>query len=133
VKEAGYSDAEDCLDQAVRREQVARRVGLDVGPAPGQAGHRCEMDDRGGAVEKRLELGRPEVDLVEGETRAADEPGDVALLDRARVVIDERVDADDLVATGQQCLGKVRSNKPGDAGDDNAHQRTLPAHDDVVE
>ena len=109
------------LDQALGRQQVARGVELDVGPAPRQARHRGEMDDRRPAVEKGPDWRGPKVELVELETRALDQASEIRLLDPARVVVDEGVDADDLVAPVDERLGEVRPDKARDAGDEDPH------------
>ena len=52
-----------------------------------------------------------QVQFVETEAGVAARRFEVVLLDRARVVGDERVDADHLVALGEQRLAKMRSDE----------------------
>ena len=54
--------------------------------------------------------------------RLAAQAGEVALLDGSRVVGDEGVEADDLVADGQESFAQVRSDETGGAGDEAMHE-----------
>ncbi len=60
---------------------------------------------------------------MELETRALDQAGEIRLLDPARVVVDEGVDTDDLIAPLDQRLREVRPDKARDAGDEYSQSR----------
>ncbi len=76
------------------------------------------MEDRRPAAQERFERRGAEVGLDELEVRALGCGGDVLFLFRARVVVGERVDADHAPAVGEQALGEMRADEPGDAGDE---------------
>src|SRR5688572_29308618 len=86
------------------------------------------MDDvfERSAPERRLERSFVgEIDLVEGEARAARvvQPGETILLQADLVVVIEVVDTDHLVATREQAFGQCRADEPGGPGYENAHGR----------
>src|SRR5262249_29180939 len=80
-----------------------------------------EVEDDVDPVERGPERVGAQVEGVQGEAGPAAEGGDVALLDGPRVIGDEGVQADDLVAVLQQPLAEVGADEPGGAGDQTLH------------
>jgi PncC family amidohydrolase len=62
-----------------------------------------------------------QVQFAKGEARSACQCGEISLLDRARVVRDEAVDPEDVVAAGDEALREVRADEPGRAGNQVPH------------
>ncbi len=74
------------------------------------------MKDDVHAVEHGGQVGVAQVQLMEGEVRVGAQAGQVAFLDRARVVGDEGVNAGDGVAGGDQQFAEMRADEAGSAG-----------------
>ena len=112
------------LEEALRGEHVALEVRLEH---VAEAAHARLT----GEVEDPVEAG--EVDRIAGEV----EPQDllatgVLLLQRDVVVVGEAVEPDDLVPLGLQCLGEMRADEAGGAGDEVSHRRNCRGYAPVT-
>src|SRR5512142_2471989 len=79
------------------------------------------MEDVRAVREQRGQVRLLDRRLDETEPWLAAERGDVALLHRARVVVGEGVEADDVGPVGDEALGERRPDEPGDTGDERLH------------
>ena len=85
-----------------------------VGEVVGRAGRAGEVED---VIDGAVDLERlGDIVLDELELRVADQVDDVAAMPGQQVV-----DADHLVALGQETLAKVRADESRPAGDDRSH------------
>jgi len=94
-------------------------------PAGPDAGLGRLVEHNVDPVEEGLEIGGDQVLLAEGEAVVGPGDGEVPLLDLARVVVGEAVDADHLVALREEPLGEGRAHEPGDPGHDAAHRAVV--------
>ncbi len=63
-----------------------------------------------------------DIELDEAEVGMAGQAGQAALLERHFVVVVKVVEADNLIAAGQQAQGGGHADKTGGAGDENFHE-----------
>ena len=83
-------------------------VGLEaLAPARPHAGLGREVEYDLDAVEVGREIGRREVDLGEREAGLATQLREVSLLQRARIVVGEAIDPEDVVLQIDQALREV--------------------------
>ena len=75
--------------------------------------------------EQRVQIGVLDARLDEAKARAGEQPAQIALLDLARIVVGERIDADDVRAVGDETLGERRSNEAGRPGDECLHANSV--------
>ena len=120
----------------LEHDQLAHHVGLhvDIGidegvPYPGLG---RQMHD---AVEAGMALGQLQhgvavgnIGLEEGKTLVLTQRLQPGEFQHRIVVVAEIVDADDGLAAGQQGPRDVRSDEPGDAGDEDGHKRLQPKY-----
>ena len=114
------------FQQVEMADQVGAHIGMRVLNRIAHPRLRAEMDDavevsageRGGEARH---VG--EILVVKGEAIAAGfaKAGKARLLQANIVIGVEIVDADDLIAPRQELAGKTVTDKPGRAGDENAH------------
>lgn len=104
------------LEHPLRREHVPAQILREVvaearahAGLPGEVEHAVRAADERGDVVLR-EVGAHDV-----------QAGRVLLLQRRVVVVVERVDADDLVAGGVECLAQMRPDEAGGSGDEVSH------------
>src|SRR5207245_2641462 len=104
-------------------DDVVTRVAVELvppaGPDPGLAG---QVIDDVRTLQRGREIGVDEVELFEREVAMALRHLEVLLLASAAVVVGEAVDADHLLAVGEQALAEVRADEPRGAGDDGLHR-----------
>src|SRR5437868_10420164 len=94
-----------------------------LSPARPDARLARQVKHDGRAVDDPREVRGDEVRFLEGEVPVLAGGLQVSLLALALVVVTEAVDADDVVARGQQALAQVRADETGCAGDDYARWR----------
>ena len=119
-------------EQALRGEHVARHVGLELLPTAQQPGHGGEVEDRVRAGEQRTQVCAAQVGFVEGEALLLAQGGEIAFLERARVVGDEVVDAGDAVSAGDELFAEVLADETVGAGDDAMCHRSPHGLPDAV-
>src|SRR5206468_4999338 len=91
-------------------------------PALSHAGLRREMEDVGAIGKRRGKVDVLDARLDEAEPLMGAGRLQVPLLDLARIVVGETVDADDVRAVAQQSLGERRSDESGCAGNESLHE-----------
>lgn len=114
------------FEQVEMADEIGLHIGMRVLDGIAHAGLRAEMDDAVelGTFQRRAEariIG--EILAVEREAVAAHlaQIGKARFLQPHVVIVVEIVDADDLIAARQELAGKTVTDKPGRAGDENAH------------
>ena len=111
--------------------QVPRDIGPDIGARVFQrvahAGLGGEMQDAVHAFERqpvhRLVVG--DVGAQEGEAGQAVQARQTGALQHPVVIAVEIVDPDDRLAAGEQGRGGMHADEAGDAGDEDAHGRSV--------
>ena len=110
------------FEQHLRGLDVVGRVNREVAsPALAHAGLGGEMKHMRSIGEQRREIGILNARLDEPEVLLADQPAQIAFLDRTRVIVGEAVDADHVRALGEQLSGERRSDEAGCACDQRLH------------
>ena len=83
------------------------------------------MEDMRAIGDERLQIGVLDPRFDEAEARAGEQLAQIALLHRPRIVVGERIDADDVDAVGDETLGERRSDEPGNPGDEGFHANSV--------
>ena len=110
------------LEHVGEADEVALDVGVRVGERVADARLGGQVDDALGAGGGRVDGGR--VGEVFADVAVAGVPGEpleARLLEADVVVVVDDVEADDLVAAGEEALGDVVADEAGGAGDEDAH------------
>ena len=138
IDDPGHVSAAARLKDHLRGQHVVVAVDAEaLPPARAYARLRREVEDAVGAGEDLVEAAAAgdlvaghvhEVVLDQGEASREARPCEVGFLERPRVVVLERIDADDLVAGGEQPFDEVRPDESRGAGDDHPTRAPTIAH-----